>query len=196
MTIEQAHDWVRGLSNGGDVSTHLTAEQIEMVGEVLKEIRAAGCSSCSTSACTTSRSTARRPPSRAARASASAWPARLAAGWWACSTSWTSPPSACTPATSAPAGHAAAAARHGQHRAGGRARRRDHAHRRLAGRPGPGRGRAWAARWSPPGTPDEVAADPHSLTGRYLCGELRGDRAQRPAPARPARLADPRRARA
>jgi len=39
MTIEQAHAWVRGLSNGGDVSTHLPPEQIEVVGEVLKELR-------------------------------------------------------------------------------------------------------------------------------------------------------------
>ncbi len=39
MTIEQAYVWVRGLSNGGDVSTHLPAEQIEVVGEVLKELR-------------------------------------------------------------------------------------------------------------------------------------------------------------
>ena len=39
MTIEQAYEWVRGLYNGGDVSTHLSPEQIEVVGEVLKELR-------------------------------------------------------------------------------------------------------------------------------------------------------------
>lgn len=39
MTIEEAHRWVMGLSNGGDVTTHLKPEQIEVVGEVLKELR-------------------------------------------------------------------------------------------------------------------------------------------------------------
>ena len=39
MTIEQAHEWVEGLTNGGPVNTRLTAEQVEVVGEVLKELR-------------------------------------------------------------------------------------------------------------------------------------------------------------
>ena len=39
LTIEQAYEWVRGLSNGGGAETRLNAEQIEVVGEVLKELR-------------------------------------------------------------------------------------------------------------------------------------------------------------
>jgi len=39
MTIEQAHTWVCGLTEGADPHKHLTAEQLEVVGEVLKELR-------------------------------------------------------------------------------------------------------------------------------------------------------------
>lgn len=39
MTIEEAHRWVMGLSNGGDATPHLKPEQMEVVGEVLKELR-------------------------------------------------------------------------------------------------------------------------------------------------------------
>ena len=40
-------------------------------------------------------------PCPAAKPSASGWPPRSAPAWWACSTSWTSRPSACTSATTA-----------------------------------------------------------------------------------------------
>ena len=53
---------------------------------------AAGCSSSRTWAWSISRWTAPPPRSPAARCSASAWPARSAAAWWACSTSSTSRP--------------------------------------------------------------------------------------------------------
>ena len=39
MTIQEAHSWVVNLSNGGEQHSHLTAEQKEVVGELLKEIR-------------------------------------------------------------------------------------------------------------------------------------------------------------
>ncbi len=39
MTIEDAHSWVCGLTSGATVSAALTQEQIEVVGEVLKELR-------------------------------------------------------------------------------------------------------------------------------------------------------------
>jgi hypothetical protein len=43
---------VADLSNGPASGQHFSAEQIEVVGEVLKELRS-GCASCSTWACTT-----------------------------------------------------------------------------------------------------------------------------------------------
>ena len=60
---------------------------------------ASACSSCSTWGSTTSRWPARPGRSRAARRSASGWPARSAADWWACSTCSTSRRSACTSGT-------------------------------------------------------------------------------------------------
>ena len=39
MTIEQAHEWVVGLTESASGSAHLTIEQVEVVGEVLKELR-------------------------------------------------------------------------------------------------------------------------------------------------------------
>ncbi len=39
MTIQAAHGWVVDLSNGGDQHGHLSEEQKEVVGELLKEIR-------------------------------------------------------------------------------------------------------------------------------------------------------------
>ncbi len=52
MTIEQAHEWVVALTQP-DNPQAMNAEQLEIVGEVLKELRRAGCASCSTSGCTT-----------------------------------------------------------------------------------------------------------------------------------------------
>ncbi len=62
---------------------------------------APACASWTRSASATSPSTAAPPPSRAARPSASAWPARSARASPGCSTCSTSPPSACTRATTA-----------------------------------------------------------------------------------------------
>ena len=39
MTIEEAHAWVVSLTSGGPVGTQLSDEQVEVVGEVLKELR-------------------------------------------------------------------------------------------------------------------------------------------------------------
>ena len=122
-------------------ASSLNAEQIEVVGEVLKELRSrlrfmlnVGLHYLNLVA------PGPHPLGRRGPAHPPGQPAGLRAGGRAVHPRRAvHRPALARPAQ--PAQHPAQAARHGQHRAGGRARRRDHARRRLADRPGPGRGR-------------------------------------------------------
>ncbi len=78
----------------------LTPREEMIALRVVKEVNARLASS-STSAWTTSRLTGRRRPWPVARRSGSGWPPRSAPAWSACSTCWTSRPSACTSGTTA-----------------------------------------------------------------------------------------------
>jgi excinuclease ABC subunit A len=110
------------------------SERDRLIAErVVKEINARS-ASCSTSGSTTSRCRARPARWPGARRSASASPARSAAGSWACSTCSTSRRSGSTSATTAAHRHAHPAARPRQHGHRRRARRGDHPRERLGRR--------------------------------------------------------------
>jgi hypothetical protein len=112
--------------------------ETQIAGRVLDEIRG-GWSFSPPWVSITSAWSARPPRFRAANRSASGWPRRSARNCAACSTCSTSLRSACTRATTQRLLETLAPARHGQHGAGGGARRRDHRARRLRDRPGPRR---------------------------------------------------------
>ena len=102
--------------------------------------------SSSRSASATCRSTAARPRSPAARRSASGSRRSSAPTCAASATSSTSPPSACTRATTRSCStRSRSLERQGQHAGGGRARRGHHPPRRARDRPRPGRRARWAA---------------------------------------------------
>ena len=90
LPISEARDFLADLN--------LTGQAAQIAGSVLTEINAAS-ASWLTWAWTTSAWPVARPRSPEARPSASAWPPRSAQAWWASSTSWTSPVSVCTSAT-------------------------------------------------------------------------------------------------
>ena len=70
-----------------------------------------------------------------------------------------------------PAASAGIVARSGQHRAGGRARRRHHSPRRLRHRSRARARAVTAAKWWPAARPQQIEAAPRSLTGQYISGQ-------------------------
>src|SRR5262245_27468888 len=119
----------------------------------------------------TSRWAARAARSPAARRSASAWPARSAAGYRAFFMYWTNPPSACTSATTSGLiatlkhlrglGNTVIVVDHDEETV----RAADHVVDM-----GPGAG-IHGGRVVAEGTPDEIARSKDSLTGQYLSGK-------------------------
>ena len=134
---------------------------------------ASACASSTTSASATSRCSAPRPRSPAARRSASAWPRRSARRWSACSTSSTSPASACTSATTgASSTRCCACATSATPCSSSSTTRRPCARPTTSSTSGPAPA-STAASVVAQGTPAEIMADPASLTGDFLAGRRR-----------------------
>ena len=142
MTIEQAHEWVCSLTEGSDPHKRLTAEQLEVVGEVLKELRNrlqfmlnVGLHYLSLDRPAPTLSGGEGQRIRLA--------SQMGCGLVGVLYILDEPSIGLHARDQRSLLDTLLQLRdHGQHRPGGRARRRNHARRRLAGRPGPRRGRA------------------------------------------------------